>query len=331
MIFNFDPIVTSTFFTGDIDISLVNTNNFDVIVNVYNDDNVISPLLDLAYTVIRKYKMMSYHLTPNSNLILKGTNDFHHCSVSKPLRNYKSGPTIISKLDKSVNTQVLIDSLSNTDEGDKIILPSSNNPTFINAFIQHNNEPAQKKVMVVTHASYPYEIENDRKEHVVIGTSISDDNGQVFIDCHKFNEKVMVLCWDDFGIDWMPNISYEIGDIIHPKEIDFLKLKCVYKCITPGNSGSEYPVFWEYNVGATGYIGTALFIAIPYIQSQTQGPFVPTSEKKLDNGDLVVNGVNYKFVGDEIINNVHCFKYLDNNEDVIYRQSDTGNPFIPFG
>ena len=132
----------------------------------------------------------------------------------------------------------------------------------ISGTVTLDEQPHESKVIVTTTEEVPR----------VVGTGMSDVDGNYTINVGDYDGTVMVHTIQDYGVDWQSGMSVVAGDIIHP----VTPTGFIFRVTVAGDTGASEPA-WPLVAGETVTDNNVTYESEILLQPEIQG-YVQTTE-----------------------------------------------------
>lgn len=143
----------------------------------------------------------------------------------------------------------------------------------VSGIVQINGTPAQRTVRAFGYDPIVHTLDGKAVDmSKSLGQAISDPTtGEYTIDLLTgYDQEVFVVAFDDYGVDFVPDLAVAVGDRVHPTIPD----GHVYECTSAGTLPSTEPT-WVTDTEISQSYGTASMIARVFYRPLVHGPIEP--------------------------------------------------------
>ena len=143
----------------------------------------------------------------------------------------------------------------------------------VSGIVQIDGTPGQRTVRAFGYNPTVHQIDGENINlSKSLGHATSDpDTGEYTIDLLAgYDKRIFVVAFDDYGVDFTPDLALAVGDRVHPTTPN----GHVFECTGAGTLPSEEPA-WVVDTETAQLYGTASMIARLFYRPMVHGPVVP--------------------------------------------------------
>lgn len=151
--------------------------------------------------------------------------------------------------------------------------PTNSQASKVEGVIEISGVPVDRVVRAFSYSSSVHDLDGDLVNvSKSLGHAKSDPiTGKYTIDLHSgYSKEVFVVTFDEYGSQFVPNLSLAVGDRVHPATPN----GHVYECDGAGTLPATEPV-WGTDIQVSQVHGTASLIARPFYRPMVHGPVTP--------------------------------------------------------
>ncbi|KMQ75307.1 discoidin domain-containing protein [Marinobacter subterrani] len=143
----------------------------------------------------------------------------------------------------------------------------------VSGVVQIDGNPAQRTVRAFGYSATSHNIDGQAVDlSRSLGHAYSDpDTGEYTIDLLAgYGYEVFVVAFDDYGLDFAPDLNVAVGDRVHPTTPNGY----VWECTSSGTLPTDEPT-WIVDTETSQIYGTSSMIAKPFYRPMVHGPVKP--------------------------------------------------------